>query len=112
MSTIYDVVLTTLHADYSTDQRVDAGLRELGFVPAETKTRYVEVWLRLALKLPAEYPTIDALRARVLALPWHDWGVPSRLQVLWTNEHATEDDSFQGRVGPFSWEHETWEIPR
>lgn len=110
MSTIYDVILATPHADFSHARAVDLGLADLGFSPASP--RDTEVWLRLGLKLPLEYPTIDALRERVLALPWHDWGVPTHLQVLWTDEHATEDDSFHGRTEPFAWQHETWETPR
>lgn len=107
MSTVYDVILTTPHGDYSSDKRVEAGLHDLGFVKPDPAG---EVWLRLDLKMPVAWSGMDELRAAVLALPWKDWGVPTLLQVLWTDEHATEDDSFTGRVGPYGWHHETWTL--
>lgn len=111
MSTIYDVVLTTPHADYSPDKAVNQGLDELGFRPASDDGR---MWLLLDQKLHFHAEGkfgVDGLRELVLALPWHDWGVPTLLQVLWMNEHTTEDDGWAGRTAPYSWHHETWEVP-
>lgn len=107
MSTLYSVVLTTPHADHSPDHRVERGLADLGFMPdPEGRT----VWLMLGRKLPAHAPTMDDLEVAVCALPWHRWGAPTDLQVLWISEYDTEDDSFGGRVSPYSWNRETWRV--
>lgn len=107
MSTIYDIVLTTPHADYRPGHKVERGLADLGFMPdPEGRT----VWLRLSRTLPATTPTIDALEIAVRGLPWHCWSAPTDLQVLYTSEHDTADDSFGGRVSPYSWHTATWRV--
>lgn len=112
MSNIANVVLTTPHADYSGGRVVEAGLEALGFVTPEDADR--TVWLLLGHKLNyyAEGKFgIDGLRDLVLALPWHRWGAPTHLEVLWADEHTTSDDSWGGRRAPYSWNRETWEVP-
>lgn len=111
MGNAFDVVLTVPFADYAAGKPVEAGLRELGFHPATDGGRDVgDVWLRLNRKMPASMGW-DQFRDAVLALPWHRWSAPTHLQVLWQDEHTTEDDSFGGRVSPYAWHHETWVVP-
>lgn len=115
MGNISTVVLTTPHADYSRDKAVEEGLRDLGFHPASTgDDESKTVWLLLDRKLnyyEHEKFGIDGLRDLVLALPWHRWAQPTHLEVLWSDDHTTEDDSFGGRVTPYAWNRETWALP-
>lgn len=116
MGNVFDVVLTVPHADYSPDRVVEAGLRQLGFwtPPDDPDPVYAreqrEVWVRLQQKMPARMGW-DDFKAAVLALPWHRWPAPTHLQVLWSDDHTSEDDSWGGRRAPYAWVHETWELP-
>lgn len=111
MGNVFDIILTVPFADYSRDKAVEAGLHDLGFTPALDTDGVPAtcVWLRLGRKIPRSLGGLDQLRDAVLALPWHRWGQPMRLQVLWRDDYTNDDDSWGGRISPYSWHHETWE---
>lgn len=114
MSTLSSVILTVPYGAAYEAPAVPEGLRNLGFNPAPDD-HGGEVWLMLDHKLNYRAENkwgIHGLRDLVLALPWRTHGgVASLLQVLWTDEHATADDSWGGRSAPYSWSHDTWTVP-
>lgn len=116
MGNVFSVVLTVPFAPR--DAAVVEGLRELGFWPAvdpydaAPRNEDHTVWLRLGRKMPVRLGW-DGFRDAVLALPWsRDRVVETHLQVLWMDDHTTEDDSWGGRVSPYSWQTEAWVVPR
>lgn len=108
MSTIYDITLVTPHGDVTRDKAVEKGLELLGFKPVPDQGLYPEVWTRLGMKLPRGWEdSIETFLEQVRSLPWHRWGVPTHLTVVWSDEHSTEDDSFHGRTKPYAANVET-----
>lgn len=120
MSNAFDIVLVSPFTPR--DLAVVAGMAELGFSPgidtggSQPRPEY-SVWTRLSLKLPyidGQAVGLEGLCRAVAALPWagepRQWDQPWHLRVLWKDEHTMEDDSWGGRVSPFAWHVETWDV--
>lgn len=112
MGNVFDIVIV---APFTSAGAVTPGMTELGFTgaPAYGDRPSDQVWTRLDQKLPivdGQKVGIDGLCRAVAALPWPRTSPPSRLRVLWMDDHTLEDDGWTGRTGPYAWNVETWDV--
>lgn len=110
MGNVFDIVVCS---PFPVPDAVGDGLRDLGFKAADDSA---EVWTRLDLKLPVidgQKVGLEGLCRAIAGLPWRKPGrghQPWHLRVLWKDDYTMEDDSWGGRVSPYAWQVETWDV--